>query len=1485
MIQRATVCRTVVILSVLGIGSALRAQVQTCNANVSVSPTVRSEGYAELTGDVVIVCTGVPTQGTFNVTATYSVGVTSRLLPLSTDASLSEVLLLIDDPQPGSQIVCSTPRNGCPAVVGAPTANVYQGFVSVNQVTFFGVPFLAGPTGSHTYRITNVRVNANSVGGSGTSGATAVLAAISFGGTQLPTVTTTVAFVQSSLSVSSGSAVSLSQCASQNQTPLALLTFAENFPTAFKTRVAAQTNTAYAGQANNAPQNVPGQVYNSESGFTLPIPNSNSQTAGLAEYGTRLKATFQNVPVGAHIFVSSLNVTSAGTPANVPNPPGGNAANTGTSPYAQLVSLGGTETASDSGSGSQGFVPGIAATGSAFGVPIAEVLISNGTGSAAWEVINTNPNSNEVIRFAVYASYNATNFLSPGTATVNLSYAPSPPAFTPQTAALASSTLTLPRFIAGLFPRDILTITACSLDISKSHSGNFTRGQTNATYSLVVFNPAASSTPSSTVTVTDTPPTGLSIVSMSGIGWTCPSTTATTQSCTRSDSLLPNGTYLPITVTVKVAPDAASPLSNTATVGGGWSGTTTALDSTIITSSLTVACTPNAGPTAVGVSYTSNCSATGGVPPFTWSITPGSLPSGLRLTSSGATASVSGAPSLAGNYSYSVTVSDGSVPSLTASQPFSGNISGTGTPVIQSVLNYADGRSLLCPGVLATISGSSLGPAQSQPGGTAGTQVFVSGARAAIVSASAQRVVVQLPVESLPGNAQVVVQYQNGVSVPFPISLIAAAPGILTTGSGSPGIASFTRANSSTGSLQNPATPGEVISLLVIGLGPSNPSVPTGVVPPNPAGVATFPVVTFAGQPAAVIQAALGSTSLGTYFIKMAVPGNVAAGTYPVVVNVGNTASLAATLPVGVSGITISQTGFTFQAVQNGGAPPSETFQILNQASQPLNYSLTTSVLSGGPWLSVSPAAGSLTPGQPTPISVSVNPTNVAAGAYYGQIAVAAPQASNSPQFLTIVLNVAPPTANPGPLVEPVGLVFVGPVNGTNPPAQSVRIANLISRPSSFTATGAPDPGNPEWFSVSPVAGSVSPNQPVSVSVLPNLSGLAPNIYTGTLTLQFPQDNTTAVVNLLLVVTPTTVKSSMLPRAPAAVAGCTPARLQPVLTALGQNFRTTVGWPSTIQATVVDDCQGPIDTGSVNASFNNGDLPLPLQPTGRPGEWSITWAAAHPVTSSLVVTVTAVAEGLQGTASTQGTAVDNLDAPIVFPNGVVSAGSYSRSATPSPGELVAVFGKQFADDVATAGTLPLPTILQGTKVLLQGLPIPLVFTSSGQINAQVPYNIPGTNVPILIQRGNTSYSVPQYVTLVTAQPAIFTKDLSGAGQGHIYVIPAPGQQVLADSANPAKAGDVLQIYCTGLGAVTPDAKAGDATPGDALRQTVNQVSLTIGGVRAPVAFAGLTPGFTGLYQINATVPAGASPDDHASVVISVAGTSSPSVPAVTMAIR
>jgi uncharacterized protein (TIGR03437 family) len=125
--------------------------------------------------------------------------------------------------------------------------------------------------------------------------------------------------------------------------------------------------------------------------------------------------------------------------------------------------------------------------------------------------------------------------------------------------------------------------------------------------------------------------------------------------------------------------------------------------------------------------------------------------------------------------------------------------------------------------------------------------------------------------------------------------------------------------------------------------------------------------------------------------------------------------------------------------------------------------------------------------------------------------------------------------------------------------------------------------------------------------------------------------------------------------------------------------------------------------------------------------------------------------------------------------------------------------------------------------------------------------------------------------MVSSQPGAFTRSQDGQGMGAIIIVHPGGSWDIADAGHPASAGDAVEIYCTGLGDVTPRAVAGYPATVSPLLWVIDPVTLTIGGVKVPVSFAGLTPGLTGLYQVNATIPAGIAPSQQVPLVLSQGG--------------
>jgi hypothetical protein len=461
---------------------------------------------------------------TVNITIFLNTPVTSRLLGTGGVTNASEALLLIDEPgAPGlsgygpaqAQILCTTPATGCPTWVGnsttggmgvmvgtnpntgssgsfnpAPVAvapNVYQGLVTGFSVTFFGVPVLPPASGGNqrVFRITNVRGNANGLGGGSAAGVSQMISSISISGaTSLPIANPTqvVGFVQSGLSSSlrslsngggpSSSSLTRNQCnttpsSGSTPQPQVILRFSENFGTAFKTRVVPTSSSPASGQSGSAVQNIPGGLYNSESNFTSPVPSSipqgNGFTAGLADFGTRLKAVFNNIPAGVNIFVSTNNITNVAVNSTFPI---ASAGNNSTSSFAQLVA---SETAPD-GSIGGGVAPVVSSTTTNSGIPLAQLAVVNGSASAVWEVVNTNPSTQENFDFSVYITYTANvagNSPPPGTGSVSMSFAPNPTqgAFSASAGAGASGSLPIPRFADTSTPTTFLTVVICQTDL------------------------------------------------------------------------------------------------------------------------------------------------------------------------------------------------------------------------------------------------------------------------------------------------------------------------------------------------------------------------------------------------------------------------------------------------------------------------------------------------------------------------------------------------------------------------------------------------------------------------------------------------------------------------------------------------------------------------------------------------------------------------------------------------------------------------------------------------------------------------------------------------------------------------------------------------------------------------------------------------------------------------------------------------------------
>jgi len=238
--------------------------------------------------------------------------------------------------------------------------------------------------------------------------------------------------------------------------------------------------------------------------------------------------------------------------------------------------------------------------------------------------------------------------------------------------------------------------------------------------------------------------------------------------------------------------------------------------------------------------------------------------------------------------------------------------------------------------------------------------------------------------------------------------------------------------------------------------------------------------------------------------------------------------------------------------------------------------------------------------------------------------------------------------------------------------------------------------------------------------------------------------------------------------------------------------------------------------------------------------------------------------------------------PAVNHDGVTNGASFAVPPRIAPGAIASVFGRNLALDTALGTTLPLPTALAGVTLRVNTVSAPLFFVSPSQLNFQVPWELAGqTQASITVTTpGGTSDA--QAVSLVAFSPGLFSTSSTGTGQGSILIsssgeVAAPSGSIRGWPARPVKRGESISIFCTGLGDVATHPASGAPAPSDKPSVTSLIPAVTVGDIPSQVTFSGLAPGFVGLYQVNAQVPANAPTGDAVPVVLTVGAATSNAV--------
>jgi uncharacterized protein (TIGR03437 family) len=585
------------------------------------------------------------------------------------------------------------------------------------------------------------------------------------------------------------------------------------------------------------------------------------------------------------------------------------------------------------------------------------------------------------------------------------------------------------------------------------------------------------------------------------------------------------------------------------------------------------------------------------------------------------------------------------------------------------------------------------------------------------------------------------------------------------------------------------------------------------------------------------------ATGLGTIFMTVSAPIRMA--DVRISISSGNT-------PNAVD-VTLPQ-----QATRNPGTVPagsnvSFNWQIGTPAprSQDLNMSsgfpFTVSISGGASeWLQITPtSAGS----GPATLTLTPLVSNLGAGTYTGTVTltenlppVLAPLGPNSSSFSVALIVSAQATITSISAGDAFSITAGGPA----PPPSLVTI-RTNGAAAAFTAsvTG----GN--WLSVTPASGTT----PGPITLTVNPAGLAPGTYFCHLLIQGPINTLDEPVQLDILGTAPPVPEQLT---------VTPSSLTlsgPVGAATGILKVNVVSGPGYF--TISPPGLGfQVTPPSSNNQYN---APATIQfsiPAAVPGIYqasiAITWPGGS-ATIPITYTVTA--------------------SPNTPPTIGAIVGSGSSVPGPiAPGEVISIFGSWLGiapSSLQLDSTGKVASTLGTTQVLINGKAAPLTYTSTGQINAIVPYEASGL-ATIQADVGGVlsgAWAVP----LTPSAPSIFTASGSGVGQGS--VVNQDGS--INSSSNPAQRGTAIQIYATGGGQTFPPSSTGSIA--QAAANLALTTTVTIGGVNAQVLYAGAAPGeVNGVVQINAIVPLTATPG-VTPVSVTIAGAASQ--PGVTLAIQ
>lgn len=547
----------------------------------------------------------------------------------------------------------------------------------------------------------------------------------------------------------------------------------------------------------------------------------------------------------------------------------------------------------------------------------------------------------------------------------------------------------------------------------------------------------------------------------------------------------------------------------------------------------------------------------------------------------------------------------------------------------------------------------------------------------------------------------------------------------------------------------------------------------------------------------------------------------------PVLVALGGIGSLIA-----APSVKVSPAALTFTHQEGSATLPATQTLAVSPASGSTAVSVVVS--SGtGQWLTFTPLSGKTA----LSVKVSVNPTSLPIGLYSETILLTTPETGGDPVPVPVTLTVKAPPSDLK--VSPTTLSVTHRLGDPVPAAVSTFLTTTGALLSFSAAAGA------KWMRIAPSSGAIFPGFRTPIAVTVDVADLTPGTQKGSITVSTPDavTKTTAVTVNLTVQPGVPVAATLWP--PRIIRGAPDT----TVTITGQRFfsGTTVKvGTAVLKSTIL----GPNSlTAVVPSSFLATPRTVVLNVINPdPGG-----GAAAPLALEVLP-----------------------PGPMIL--AVVNAAS-QRAGSLAPGMLFTLYGTGLGPDTLTAfdGTTPLvPTTMGGTRVLLDGVALPVIYSSARQVSASAPYSLEPDRPHMIEVEYNSEKSLPYPVLSASLAPGIFT--ISGTGTGNaaaFQVDTAKNEITLNGEKTPATKGSILILYATGAGPTIP-IPADGLVATEASPMSIPDVSILLGDSAAEVLYAGVAPGLiAGIIQINARVPEGVPTGKAVPVLLRIGTTYSP----------